>query len=66
MFVLTVKAGVLMAVNCKTSCPVNDLAIPSDSERASRVCPKCFAPLTRIDYPDTSVEVGVCDQCSGI
>ena len=48
------------------SCAVDDLSIPSDAERTSSVCPKCFVPLARIDYPDTSVEVDVCDQCSGI
>lgn len=48
------------------SCAVEDLEIPGDAEHTSCVCPKCFIPLARVDYPETDVEVDVCDRCSGI
>ncbi len=48
------------------SCALDDLDIPDDAEHTSCVCPKCFIPLARIDYPETSVEVDVCNDCGGI
>lgn len=48
------------------SCAADDLEIPDAAERTSCVCPKCLIPLARFTYPETSVEVDVCDRCSGI
>lgn len=48
------------------SCALEELDVPSDAEHTSCVCPKCFVPLARLDYPETSVEVDVCDRCGGI
>ena len=48
------------------SCALDELDISGDAERTSCVCPKCFVPLARVDYPETDVEVDVCDQCGGI
>ena len=48
------------------SCAVDDLEMPDDPERTSCVCPKCFVPLARIDYPETTVEVDVCEKCGGL
>jgi Zn-finger nucleic acid-binding protein len=48
------------------SCALEELDIPKDAEPTNCVCPKCFVPLARSDYPDTSVEVDVCNECGGI
>lgn len=48
------------------SCALSELDVSANAERTSFVCPKCFIPLARIDYPETSVEVDVCDRCGGI
>lgn len=48
------------------SCALDDLDIPEGAEHTNYICPKCFVPLARIDYPETSVEVDVCADCGGI
>ncbi len=48
------------------ACAVDDLEVSDEAERTNCVCPRCFIPLARTDYPETSVEVDVCDRCGGI
>ena len=48
------------------SCAVDTLDLPDEPERTSCVCPRCFVPLAVVDYPETSVEVDVCEQCHGV
>ena len=48
------------------SVAVEGLSAPSDATKTSRICPNCGVPLSLINYPETSIEVDVCEECSGV
>lgn len=48
------------------SVAVDSLRPPSDAPRTSRICPACGVPLSQFQYPETSIEVDVCQDCAGI
>lgn len=48
------------------SVAVDKLRAPADAEKTSCICPRCGIPLSAIHYPETKIEVDVCDDCSGI
>lgn len=48
------------------SVAIKDLEPPENAMKTSRVCPKCRIPLAQIDYPETTVEVDICEACHGI
>lgn len=48
------------------SVAIGKLEPPSDAPITSRVCPKCLIPLKNLPYPETQIEVDVCDECHGI
>ncbi|MDB4614678.1 zf-TFIIB domain-containing protein, partial [bacterium] len=48
------------------SVAVEKLEPPADATKTSCVCPKCFVPLCRLPYPETKIEVDICEDCHGI
>ena len=48
------------------SVAVKNLDLPPETPITSRICPKCLIPLKQLAYPETQVEVDVCDECHGI
>lgn len=48
------------------SVAVDSLAPPTDAVKTSCICPNCGVPLSQILYPETSIEVDVCEECSGV
>ena len=48
------------------SVAVDSLKPDEDAEFTNCVCPKCGIPLKKIEYPETQIEVDVCDRCHGI
>lgn len=48
------------------SVAVDSLSPDSDAEKTSRICPNCGVPLSKIHYPETKIEVDVCEDCSGV
>ena len=48
------------------SVAVDSLTPDDESLKTSRICPNCGVPLSQIMYPETSIEVDVCEDCSGV
>ena len=48
------------------SVAVDKLRAPSDAPRTSRICPQCGVPLAQIHYPETEIQVDVCEDCAGV
>lgn len=48
------------------SVAVEKLTPPSDARKTTRICPNCGVPLSLIHYPETEIEVDVCEDCTGI
>ena len=48
------------------SVAVEGLSAPSDATKTSRICPNCGVPLSLILYPETKIEVDVCEDCAGV
>lgn len=48
------------------SVAVEGLSAPSDAPKTARICPNCGVPLSQIHYPETKIEVDVCEDCSGV
>ncbi len=53
-------------MNAVLSCAVAELEVPRNVQRTSRICPRCGVPLSKIAYPETQIEVDVCEDCHGI
>ncbi len=45
---------------------MKDLEVPGDAEFSKRLCPDCVVRLARFTYPQTFVEVDVCEDCAGV
>ncbi len=43
-----------------------DLQIPSGSDRAQLLCPKCSQRMWSFNYPETKIMVDACKSCHGI
>ena len=43
-----------------------ELALPKEAKPTRRRCPRCQLPLYAFKYPQTYVEVDMCDDCHGL
>lgn len=44
----------------------NNLKPPGNAKETQRICPRCPVPLKTFPYPQTLVQVDMCNNCSGL
>jgi Zn-finger nucleic acid-binding protein len=43
-----------------------ELSVPEDAEESQRHCPRCRCAMYEFRYPDTAIEIDMCDRCLGV